>query len=242
MLPTPETPHVDSLPVYPPSEDSFLLLDTLEAQREYLTSRFPSGSGPVVLEAGTGSGVVVAFLAAHSSKIFGHRNVTLLAVDMNPFACRAARTTVDLAVTVSKGSSGRYLGAFVGDLTDAVRPGSIDVLVFNPPYVPSEGLPEPVLFQSLPGVNDKADFETESRFLDLAVSGGLDGMISTWKLLNQLKHVLSDSGTAYVLLCARNKPDKVLGQLRSQGWVVDKVGSSGKKGGIEKLCIIRISR
>ena len=242
MLPTPETRHVDELPVYPPSEDSFLLLDTLEAQNGYLTSRFAPGSMPVVLEVGTGSGVVIAFLAAHSSKIFGHTNVTFLAVDMNPFACRAAQKTVDLAVAQSKGSSGQYLGAFMGDLTDAVRPGSIDVVVFNPPYVPSEELPEPIVSQRIPGADDKADFETESRFLDLAVSGGLDGMISTWKLLDQLDRVLSDRGTAYVLLCARNKPDDVMGRLRQNNWIVNKVGSSGKQGGIEKLCIIRVSR
>src|SRR5688572_15526847 len=44
MLPTPDTSHVPANLVYEPSEDSYLILDTLssESERAFLRQRFPT--------------------------------------------------------------------------------------------------------------------------------------------------------------------------------------------------------
>jgi release factor glutamine methyltransferase len=75
MLPTPSTSHISFFnTIYEPAEDSFLLLDTLsnETESAWLKDRFPQQtSSPLVIEIGTGSGVVIAFLAANARAILG---------------------------------------------------------------------------------------------------------------------------------------------------------------------------
>lgn len=97
------------------------------------------------------------------------------------------------------------------DLTSSIRPNTIDILIFNPPYVPASEVPEvPVT-------------DEDTKWLDLALLGGEDGMVITWKVLNNIEHILSSDGVAYILFCARNKPDIVADIMRDRGWKVDVV-------------------
>ena len=94
MLPTPDTSHVSFNTIYEPSEDSFLLLDTLSSTAEvtWLRERFANKT-PYLVEVGTGSGVVIAFLTANAEQIFG-RPILSLGIDVNINACHAAKETV----------------------------------------------------------------------------------------------------------------------------------------------------
>ncbi|KFY82503.1 hypothetical protein V498_08568, partial [Pseudogymnoascus sp. VKM F-4517 (FW-2822)] len=150
MLDTPTTDHVPFTHVYEPAEDSYLLLDTFSSPplTTLFRSLFPlsaASPSPLILEIGTGSGVVLAFLTAHAETIFGRTDVLAWGVDINEHACRATGETVGVAVREvgegGGGGSGMYIGNCVGDLTAAVKTGSVDVLVFNPPYVPTEDVP-----------------------------------------------------------------------------------------------------
>jgi release factor glutamine methyltransferase len=78
--------------------------------------------------------------------------------------------------------------------------------------------------------------------ISLSYAGGTDGMETTYRLFEMLPETLSQNGVAYILLSAQNKPDFVKEQIRGWGpdWLVETVGSSGKKAGWEKLQIIRI--
>ncbi|KAI0443637.1 methyltransferase domain-containing protein [Xylaria telfairii] len=248
MLPTPDTSHVAYERVYEPAEDSFLLLDILSSAPEtaFLQSRFPptkntspASPEPLVIEIGPGSGVVIAFLTAHASTIFGTRDIVTGAVDMNAHACAATTETVRRAVSSNKATaSTKFLGAVQGDLVAPLRDRSVDVLVFNPPYVPTAELPSR---GGVPGEGEDS-FEEDSYLLALSYAGGRDGMETTDRLLDGLPRVLSDRGCAYVLLCAQNKPEEVKERVRRGGWRAETVGSSGKKAGWEKLQIIRIWR
>lgn len=240
-LQTPDTRHVDFDEVYEPSEDSYLLLDTLSSDSEtaFLHDRFPAKTAaPTILEVGTGSGVVLSFLTTNSSVIFGHDSVLTLGIDVSTPANLATRETV-----ARNGPQGLYLDSLTGNLTSPLRDGTIDMLVFNPPYVPTAELP------ILPGEEDK-EMGRELDLLALTYAGGPDGMCITDRLLDSLEKVLSkDRGVAYILLCAQNKPEAVAERLRSGGygsegvqWKVEKVGSSGKTGGWEVLGILRIWR
>lgn len=240
MLPTPDTSHVSFATIYEPAEDSYLLLDTLSTPTEsaWLQQRFRNGS-PLVAEVGTGSGVVIAFLTANAEQIFG-RPIVSLGIDVNTNACKATKQTVLKAIN-DQGSKSSYLASVCGDLCSSLRPESVDVLVFNPPYVPSEQLP------ALPNVSRvyRDKFEHDSHLLSLSYDGGEDGMETTNRLLDQVPRVLSKHGAAYVLLCAQNKPDHVKESIKtlSDGpWLVETVGTSGKKAGWEKLQIVRIWR
>ena len=83
MLPTPSTSHVAFERVYEPAEDSYLLLDTLssETEKAFLQVRFngtPTNSpAPFVVEIGTGSGVVLSFVDAHTETSLGDQMFSL---------------------------------------------------------------------------------------------------------------------------------------------------------------------
>jgi release factor glutamine methyltransferase len=241
MLPTPSTSHVSFDTIYEPAEDSYLLLDALSSATEtdWLRNRFPTGThSPLVVEVGTGSGVVLAFLLAHSKTIFGREDVQGLGVDVNVNACHATAETIYRAIS-EHGSKAVYLGSICSDLTSSLWAREVDVLVFNPPYVPTAELPD------LPQSSNELErgFEVASHLLSLSYAGGQDGMETTYRLLRALPEVVSQRGVAYVLLCAQNKPESVKEFVRRElGMEAETVGSSGKTGGWEKLQIIRIWR
>ncbi|KAH0432582.1 hypothetical protein CcaCcLH18_06328 [Colletotrichum camelliae] len=248
MLPTPDTSHVPFERVYEPAEDSYLLLDTISAPSEtaFLTSRFGGNStaAPLVVEVGTGSGVVIGFIAAQAERLFGTRNVLTSGVDLNGFACRATNGTVERARKENEETSCHaWLGAMMGDLASPLRDGIVDVLVFNPPYVPSSELPDQSS-DTLSAGERKTTFDEDSYFLSLSYAGGKDGMETTDRLLEALPAVLSARGCAYILLCAQNKPQQVKDRIEGlgNGWKAVTVGESGKQAGWEKLQIIRVWR
>ena len=286
MLPTPSTDHVPFARVYEPAEDSFLLLDSLsgDTERTFLHERFgpqvPSNgrnvvpsrqdiglsipASPLILEVGTGSGVVLAFADAHADRLFGRHDVLTLGTDINRFACAAASSTVMMASPTkekgadteatrtwgnSSGSRSSFQGIMQADLASPLRAGSVDVLIFNPPYVPSAELPNLDLARTwslTDEVNEHGkEFERDSYLLSLSYAGGTDGMEVTNRLLDQIPDVLSRPlGVAYVVLCAQNRPERF--RERIQGWDTcwraETVGRSGQRGGWEKLQVIRIWR
>jgi len=250
MLPTPSTAHVDYDRIYEPAEDSYLLLDTLASppEKAFLQDRFPSTDpSPLVLEVGTGSGVVLAFATAHAEHIFGRSDVAMIGTDVNPFACVATAETVRAAVAdqrKAEKAAGRFCDCVQGDLSTTIKPGSVDVLIFNPPYVPTDVLPDTPSQTDVSGLSSSDLFERDSQLLALSYAGGVDGMETSDRLLDQLPSVLSKRGVAYVLLCKQNRPNDVRDRVRSWpgGWSAEIVGTSGKQAGWEKLCILRIWR
>jgi len=251
MLPTPSTSHVSYDRVYEPAEDSYLLLDTLSSAEEtsFLKQRFVSSPSPLICEVGTGSGVVLAFATANASHIFGRSDVLSVGTDLNSFACKATTQTIKQAVSEQYAQQRpQFLGSINSDLTSALRPGILDVLIFNPPYVPA---PMPDLsdsalhHQGSSAMSGSAAFERDSHLLALSYAGGEAGMEVTNILLDQLPDVLSlERGVAYVLLCAQNKPDEVKSRIESWpgSWTATIVGRSGKQAGWEKLVVLRICR
>lgn len=249
MLPTPSTSHVCFDRVYEPAEDSYLLLDTLSSPSEtaFLRERFgeDASAPPLVLEVGVGSGVVLAFVAANTSMIFGRNDVLTLGVDINSFACKAAAQTIRNAIKEQENGRSVFLDVANGDLASAMRPKSIDVFIFNPPYVPAE-LPDLSRhddYNVVPEGKKATSFEQDSYLLELSYAGGEDGMVVTNRMLEQVPDLLREgTGVGYVLLCAQNKPEVVKQHIRAwgPGWEAETVGSSGKKAGWEKLVIVRI--
>lgn len=244
MLPTPDTSHVDYDQIYEPAEDSYLLLDTLSSPSEtaFLHSHFRVDHAPLVVEVGTGSGVVLAFLAANSSAIFD-RSICTLGLDLNRRACIAAYKTVQMACD---NKAAPFLTVANADLTSTLKDGEVDVLVFNPPYVPAE-LPDLSLhakYNTADTLSSSEAFDRDSHLLALSYAGGVDGMEVTERLLDDIPRILSQRGVAYVLFCAQNKPEEIKSRIRQWpgGWAAETVGSSGKKAGWEKLCIVRIMR
>lgn len=203
MLPTPSTSHVPYERVYEPAEDSFLFLNTLssESEKTFLQdyfnqpregSTFKNSSTPLVVEIGTGSGVVLSFLHVHAENILGRQDILTAGVDVNRFACKATTETIraaELVQDIQGWSHGFYLGNILGDLTGFLKPSQVDLLIFNPPYVPTPELPQ------LPQEEAKTatTYEDDSHLLSLSYAGGIDGMEITNRLLQSLPNILSSS-------------------------------------------------
>ncbi|XP_031567248.1 methyltransferase N6AMT1-like [Actinia tenebrosa] len=123
-IPTPVISHLSSKDyqdVYEPAEDSFLMMDALEKDVEFLKERRPT----LCVEVGSGSGVLISFLAS----ILGN-SAYYLTTDINAQAAVCTRKTVDV--------NGYHVCPVVTNLLDGLIPrlnGKVDVLLFNPPYV-----------------------------------------------------------------------------------------------------------
>ncbi|KAG5421429.1 MTQ2 [Candida metapsilosis] len=218
MFSTPRTTNVDFDKVYEPSEDTFYLLDCFEEDKEFLETKFKN-KAPLITEIGTGSGTVTTFILQYILQ-----DGIYIATDINPNACRGVLETSRYNCP----SKAHLVDSSQMDLTSAIRPNTVDVLVFNPPYVPASEVPE------IPTTNE------DTKWLDLALLGGENGMVVTWKVLNNLEHILSSDGVAYILFCARNNPSTVAGIMRDRGWMVDVILC--KKAGWEVLSILRFVR
>ncbi len=147
--------------IYSPGEDTFLMLDALS-------------SIPVerkeVLDVGTGSGILGLFVALHGA--------TVTVTDINEQALTRAR---EAAQTL-----GVSLKAIVSDLFSSVS-GRFDLVLFNPPYLPSSILE------------------------DRAVDGGKDGASLTRRFLKQLQeHLRESDGSALLLLSSQNNSGSLI--------------------------------
>jgi len=199
---------------------------------------------------------VLSFIAANAREIIGRSDILALGTDINAFACQAASQTVHRSLSnenlpkesTKSRSNANFLGIINTDLASAISTASIDILVFNPPYVPAP-LPDLSVharFNSLVNPIDSSEaFKRDSHLLELSYAGGEDGMEITNELLDQVPFLLSPGrGVAYVLLCAQNKPEAVKRRISlwPGDWTSETVGHSGKQAGWEKLVILRITR
>lgn len=102
--------------VYAPAEDSYLLVDALQADMERIAALRPS----VVVEVGSGSGVVLSSLGMTM------KNCHFIGVDLNPKAVAMTERTL-------AGNGTQSFDVFRGKHFGGLR--SADVVICNPPYV-----------------------------------------------------------------------------------------------------------
>ncbi len=229
MFPTPEY-DADFSKLYEPAEDTYVLLDTLEEQRQQLIDHFAHHGiqAPLCLEIGTGSGIITTFLQRN---IVGNNGI-YLTTDLNNYACQTSLRTNSLNRTSKQEPV--IIDSIQCNLTTPVIDNAIDLLIFNPPYVPSEEVPK------LPDDVSKID-ESADLLVDLALCGGEDGMVITNKVLDNLYKTLSQNGVALILFCARNKPDKVVEKFNvDNNWNIMKVFE--RKAGWEYLSVWRFEK
>lgn len=104
--------------VYPPSEDSYLLLDVVKNIK-----------AEKVLEVGCGCGLISLVLSRNCMEVF--------AVDVNKHAC------MNTLKNLKKNNPSGIIHIINGDITTAFRKGSrFNLVVSNPPYLPVEQFSE----------------------------------------------------------------------------------------------------
>ncbi|MBA3045466.1 MAG: methyltransferase [Candidatus Thermoplasmatota archaeon] len=126
--------------VYPPAEDTYLLLSAVEVSE-----------GQRVLEMGTGSGII----ALHCAKA-GCRTT---AADISPDAVKCARENAEI--------NGLAMEIIESDLFENINE-KFNAIIFNPPYLSgqdSEGLTDS---EKRPLVGGEKGHEISARFLEVA--------------------------------------------------------------------------
>lgn len=221
MFPTPIVPEEDYSLVYEPAEDTFLFLDLFESLKEskYFINKQFSHSSPFVMEIGSGSGIISTFIKMYNVI----PNSFHIASDINE---HCNKKTMDTLLHNCPNSRFEF-DTMRSDLVSSIKDNALDLLLFNPPYVPSEDVP------------DLPIDSTNDTWLDLALIGGKDGMLITNKLLLELDRVLAINGEAYILFCARNNHRDVTSNflLKYPNFTVEQV--IFRKCGWEELCIYR---
>ncbi|MDH7508820.1 MAG: methyltransferase [Methanomassiliicoccales archaeon] len=96
--------------VYPPREDTFLLLESVEVERD-----------EEVLEIGCGTGIISIHCAIAGAIV--------TAVDINDAAVQCTRTNAERNCA--------HVNVIRSDLFSAIT-GKFDTIIFNPPYLPVE--------------------------------------------------------------------------------------------------------
>ena len=181
--------------VYEPSDDTFLMLDTIDQEASTIAQCQPS----VVVEIGSGSGCLIVGLAQalvrHADRITPCRP-NFFASDISAAANAATAQTAS--------ANGIIVEVMQMHLLDAMRPGTIDVLLFNPPYVPTSA--------------DEAERGQSTHDISATWAGGPRGRLVLDRLLPRLGHLLSPRGRFYLLGVRENDPSDVCVVLQSMGF------------------------
>lgn len=192
---TPDTSHITAAEfddVYEPAEDSFLLLDALEKDMDVIRAHPPM----VCVELGSGSGIIISALGK-----LVQSNSHCIAVDISTVACDVTKRTA-----LANNANVDVLNM---NLLGSIKDHSIDLLVFNPPYVPS-----------------RHDKDCEERQLEQeSVESSSDNLIRTWaggvngrevidQVVEEIDRVLAPHGTFYLLLLKENKPNEIIKDLK----------------------------
>ncbi|CAI5706151.1 unnamed protein product [Peronospora effusa] len=198
--------------VYEPAEDTFLFVDALQDELPQLVALDPT----ICVEIGCGSGAVFVYLATQLQK-WGTQSL-FLATDINPLAANVAQQT-------AMNNETQMFDIVRTDLLQCFEPriqGLVDVLLFNPPYVPTPSE------------------EVGSIGIEAAWAGGLHGREVIDRLLPKLKTLLSPRGVFYMVVIVENRPNEIAAILSMDGFEMTVVRATKAKN--ERLSILKFTR
>ncbi len=191
--------------VYLPSEDTDLMLEVIKTEISNQNFLFNTA-----IEIGAGNGFL-------SLCVYDYVNI-IYSVDINPIV-------VDYLLRIKKKYNLDKQIILQSDLFSKIDQNQkFDLIIFNPPYVPSE----------------KINTEKQTSGIDLAVDGGKDGLEIINKFIDQLFFFLSDYGVCYLLISSLNKQKKIEELLKKNNLFFEIVGS--KKLFFEELFVLKIKK
>ncbi|MGW3688019.1 HemK2/MTQ2 family protein methyltransferase [Streptomyces sp. NPDC005125] len=160
--------------VYAPQEDTAMLISAL--RREHLSPQ------AVVLDVGTGTGAVAIAAARHGA-------ARVVAIDTSAAAVLTTRVNALLS------GHARAIRVSRGDLTEPVTGLRFDLVLVNPPYVPS------------------ADIRMPSRGTARAWAAGIDGRAVIDRLCAKVPALLRPRGVLLAVHSAMSNPAMTVARL-----------------------------
>lgn len=222
--------------VYYPDEDSFLLADCVlsdSAGQRGLPDR------PAIVELGVGTGAVLASAMQHLAPS------AVYATDINPVACSVASRTLEEAALRITAELRPEVRVVQGDLFEPLGDAVFDLVMFNPPYVPSDSVATRGLEAGLGG--GAQGREVIDRFL-----AALPAHLSRWGVLEQAASEGRNvgkgeavwargrvGGVAYLVCISANNIPGVIETCARNGLTAVQI--AGKKLASETLCVLRIT-
>jgi len=154
--------------------------------------------GNSVFEIGTGCGIIALFCASIGANV--------ICSDINPYAIETTKKNFQRNKTKIKGS----FKVRKGDLFSVVKQNEFfDVIIFNPPYLPTKS-------------NEKIG---GSGWFDKSVDGGLDGLKTTNKFLNQIDKFLNKNGRAYFVFSSLSDRKKLEQNIKFNNFTYEVIKS-----------------
>lgn len=155
---------------YEPAEDTFLLADIIKRY-----------SNKITLEIGVGSGYITAEIC--------RRNPLVIGTEINEKAIKEAQIRL-------KSLNFNNFELVLCDGASAFRKMCFDLIVFNPPYLPS------------------------SKIVDVSIDGGKDGIEVMEKFIKHSSRIISKSGTIVFVLSTLSKYNKIIRILNKMNFKV----------------------
>lgn len=181
----------DERDVYYPDEDTFFMMDALAmCLPDILGTKTKS-----FLEMGSGSGCVSTAMG------LTFPNLRLTCADVNPCACDVTRRTLEA-------NELKDADVVCSNMFSGLSGKTFDIIVFNPPYVPSE--PLAVL-----------DSREDRCLLDKALDGGIDGVEVIHTFLREAKTALTRDGHIFLLCTSMNRVADLAAFARDKGYVAE---------------------
>jgi release factor glutamine methyltransferase len=197
-VPDPDLSHIHSKyyqRVYEPGDDTFLLMTALDQ-----TLRLGEFQGFVfILEIGPGTGIV----SSHANNLIKSLGIQVFsfAVELNPVAAEICKLTLD---------QNRNLGdVVIGNLSDCLierLAHKVDVLIFNPPYVPSP----------VEEIGPQFQRSNSDSLISAAWAGGDRGRQVIDQFIPCVERLLSPNGVLYLVLILENDPDEIISTLKKR--------------------------
>ncbi|ADG13413.1 methylase [Methanocaldococcus infernus ME] len=163
--------------VYEPAEDSYLLLKNIVDVK-----------GKRVLDVGTGTGILAIASALKGGIVEG--------IDINPKAIELAKKNAKL--------NGVKVKFYLSNLFENVK-GKYDVILFNPPYLPTEE-------------DDKIE-----GYLNYAFDGGKEGREILDRFIDQVPNYLKEGGVVQLVQSSLTDIEKTLKAFKLKGFSVEVV-------------------
>lgn len=177
----------DRQKVYPPSQDTFLLIDSIKSDLPHISSLNPS----IIMEIGVGSGAVLTSLSMESS-ICSY----FLGVDINPSATHLALNTLQV------NNCQRFDLVTIDVFNSMNLHNKVDIIICNPPYVITS--------------SEEYEECQKRKDISSSFAGGENGREFIDKLMRFAQHNLADEGVMYMLFEEHNGNfnGKVLSEAR----------------------------
>ncbi|CAN8259491.1 unnamed protein product [Cochlearia groenlandica] len=176
--------------VYEPCDDSFALVDALLSDQTNLIDHKPN----LCVEIGCGSGyVITSLILLLETKLKG--GVHYIATDTNPIAARITKETLQ--------AHGVHADVVCTDIASCLEKrlaGSVDVIVVNPPYVPTP------------------EYEVGMEGITSSWAGGENGRTVIDRILPVVDRLLSDKGWFYLVTLTSNNPSEICLMMRKRGY------------------------